>query len=96
MKTLAELKQTYGNNEFFIAFYDLNTSIQPKKVRINDDLTVWHDGGCIINGMKDKLFDHALDQKSLMINLKQRLADEYQYNGKDVDVIFQKKQAKKL
>lgn len=95
MKTLAELKKIYGNLEFHIAHYD-SSLILPKQVKIDDNLVVWHDGACIINGMKDKLFHHDFDKKVVLCNLKRRLKDEYQYNDKDIDSMLKGDIKKKL
>lgn len=96
MKTLAELKRIYGNLEFHIAHFDGEMIIQPKKVKIDENLVVWHDGACIINGMKDKLFHHDFDKKVVLTNLKNRMKDEYQYTDKDVEKLLQKKPRKML
>ena len=96
VKTLAELKQIYGNMEFHIAYYDTNKLIHPKKVSIDNNLIVWHDGACIINGMKDRFFHHDFDKSVTMANLKLRLKDEYLFTDKDVEILLQKKQNKRL
>lgn len=95
MKTLSELKRIYGNMEFHIAYYG-ETLIKPKKVKIDDDLIVWHEGRCIINGMKEKLFHHDFDKNVVMTNLKNRLKNEYLFTDKDIEIILQKKQNKRL
>lgn len=62
---LKELRNIYGNEPFALAYagkdqFDLNLTtdniILPKEVTIKEDLTVWRDGACIINGMKDVEF----------------------------------------
>lgn len=95
MKSLAELKKIYGNMEFYIAHYDGNL-IVPKKVKIDDNLVVWYDGACIINGMKDKLFHHDFDKKVVLTNLKLRMKGEWLFTDKDIEILLQKRQRKKL
>lgn len=58
---LFELRSLYGDNKFIISQYNdlYKTVIVPKEVTIKEDLTVWNDGSCIINGMLDKAFIHS-------------------------------------
>lgn len=58
---LYELKQLYGDSTFILGQYneEHKVTIIPKEVTIKEDLTVWHDGACIINGMRDKDFFHS-------------------------------------
>lgn len=68
---LQELRNMYQDEEFIIG-HKGDTLIVPKKVKIKSDLTVWYDGGCIINGMKDKEFDHhknSVSELSSMMGL---------------------------
>lgn len=60
---LAEIRQQYQDKQFAMMYYDSNVEhdslvnihvIHPKEVTIRNDLTVWHEGSCIINGMQDK------------------------------------------
>lgn len=61
---LEDLYKLYGNKSFILACGG-DTKIQPKEVIIKEDLTVWHNGACIINGMKDILFHHGEDKKEM-------------------------------
>lgn len=74
MKTLVELRKIYGNMDFHIAHYN-KTLIVPKKVKIDDNLNVWHDGACIINGMKNEVFLHDFDKSVVLSLLKLQLKD---------------------
>ena len=70
MKTLIELRDLYQNKEFVIACYNdkYDQVIHSKIVSINDDLTVWNNGSCIINVMTDTLFLHNKNCNSSGIN----------------------------
>ena len=62
--TLQELYDLYKDKEFVIGH--LMPLVSPKVVTINDRLVVWHNGACIINGMKDVKFFHGTDIKQVM------------------------------
>lgn len=64
--TLQELKNFYGNTTFAIAHVSTYAPIMPKMVTIDENLIVWHDGACIINGMKENNFIHDTSVKSLL------------------------------
>ena len=64
--TLQELKNHYGNTPFAIAHVSTYSNIKPKLVTIDENLIVWHDGACIINGMKENNFIHDTSVKSLV------------------------------
>ena len=70
MKPLFSLKCLYGTEKFVIACYNdkYDQVIHPKTVSIKSDLTVWHNGSCIINGMTDALFLHNKNCNSSGIN----------------------------
>lgn len=63
--TLSDIRNLYSN-ESFILGYVCNTIILPKEVTIKEDLTVWHDGACIINGMKDQSFYYGTYSKMVL------------------------------
>lgn len=75
---LSELRSLYVDNMFIIGQYNsaYKTVIIPKEVVIKEDLTVWHDGACIINGMHDEDFVHSKNDKNSVKNELVKLIDK--------------------
>ena len=67
--TLQEIRNLYLNKSFILGYVG-NTIILPKDVTIKEDLTVWHDGACIINGMKDQSFYYGTYPKMVLEEMK--------------------------
>ena len=65
-----------GKNTLF----DIDLIMLPKTVTIKEDLTVWSDGQCIINGMKtDHLFVAANDLKLCTDNVINSLTESEKF-----------------
>ncbi len=62
---MQEIRNLYLNKSFILGYVG-NTIILPKDVTIKEDLTVWHDGACIINGMIDQSFYYGTYSKMVL------------------------------
>lgn len=95
---LADIRQQYQDHSFAMMYYDSNVEqgslvtahvIHPKEVTIREDLTVWHEGSCIINGMQDK------DKFVVADNLKE-LDEKIKTSLPEINFKMMKRTKKKL
>ena len=94
--TLQQLRNLYKDQKFFFAHYG-DTLIQPAQVYIKESLSVWNDkNACIIYGMKDKLFFHGTDVKSVVIDITKHIQEaKPELSIKEIHSLLTKKPVKK-